>query len=332
MHPARRVGTLLALSLLASVAAPSAAQSTDAPEWLQKLAIDPESPEARKHAAQQRKRVAAEQQLRKVRFQHFGPIKKTEIRQEGIIKLREFDDPALYSSLIRIFEREALDVKSALLDQFAASESPEGDAALAWMGVFDADEQARALAGGHLRARREKLGETPLTAKLVVFEGLKASDQRAVASAAKFASAFDIIEAIPWLISGQVGGAPRTTAAGINASEGSALAWIMVGTQTAYISDLQPVVGPSAVAFDPQLSVVNEGVILRVLDAVVVTYNVDIHNSLIDLTSRAWGQPTHQLGWNVPAWHKWYRETFVPYWNDKQRELAAAVPAQAPRK
>lgn len=331
MRTAPRAGSLMALCLaLAFPAMTTRAQDTggtDVPEWVKKLAIDPESPAAKRYAEQQRVRLAAERQLRKIRLQHFGTVRNPQIRQEGIMKVREFTDPALFASMVGVFGREGLDVKTALLDQFLDSATPEGDAAMAWIGVFDGDAAVRAQAEQRLRKRIAKEGRTPDPVKLVVYEGLRASDTTAVASAARFAAGMDIIEAIPWLIAAQLQGAPQVGATGTGGgSRDGALAWIMVGQQTAFVSDLQPVVGPSAVAFDPQLSVVNEGVILRVLDAVVVQYNVDVHNALIDLTSRQWGQNTQDLGWNVPAWRRWYAQTFVPYWRARQAEAAADKP------
>ncbi|MFZ2874852.1 MAG: hypothetical protein WAZ94_10260 [Phycisphaerales bacterium] len=328
MRGALRVGLMVAI--LAGGVTSALAQGVDSPEWLRKLAIDPDSPEARTYAAHQKARLEAERQLRRLRLQHFGPIKKTEIRQEGLVKLRDFSSPALFPTMLEVFEREGPDVKNALLDIFDEDETDQGVAAMTWMGIFDASDEARTLAEARVRARAKKAGRTPLQTKLVVFEGLRSSEQSEVSRAAGFASGMDILEAIPWLIAGQVQGAPQQQTAGIGLGQRTgALAWIMVGKQTAYVSDLQPVVGPSAVAFDPQLSTVNEGVILRVLDAVVVTYHVDIHNALVDLTSRSWGQSTEPLGWNVPAWHKWYRETYLPYLADKQA-LAAAQPSPAP--
>ena len=68
-----------------------------------------------------------------------------------------------------------------------------------------------------------------------------------------------------------------------------ALADILVATQQAFVQDLQPVVGDSAVGFDPELGVVTSGTILRVMGAYVVTYRTEVHNSLVGLSSRAWG-------------------------------------------
>ncbi|MCE7972730.1 MAG: hypothetical protein DYG92_00160 [Leptolyngbya sp. PLA1] len=328
MRGALRVGLVMAILACGTTAA--SAQAVDSPEWLRKLAIDPDSPEARTYAAHQRARLESERQLRRLRMQHFGPIKKTEVRQEGLVKLREFNSPALFPTMLEVFEREGPDVKNALLDLFDEDQTDQGVAAMTWMGIFDSSAEARSLAEARVRARAAKAGRTPLQTKLVVFEGLRSHDQSEVSRAAKFAAGMDILEAIPWLIAGQVQGVPQQQTASVGLGQRTgALAWILVGKQTAYVSDLQPVVGPSAVAFDPQLSTVTEGVILRVLDAVVITYHVDIHNALVDLTSRSWGQSTEPLGWNVPAWHKWYRETYLPYLAEKQA-LAAAQPASTP--
>lgn len=332
MRTSRHVGFVLALGMLLGWAPVARAQDqAEAPEWVKRLAIDPDSQAARQYASHQKSRATAEKQLRKIRFQHFGQMKNQQVRQAGLVKLREYADPAIFPSLVRVFEREAADVKAALIDQFSEAACPEGDAAIAWIGVFDADPEVRAMASKHLERRIAAVGSTPATVKLVVFEGLRSSDQGAVAAAARFASGMKILEAIPWLIAGQVSGGPQITGTGFGGSRDGALAWIMVGTQTAFVSDLQPVVGEAAVAFDPQLSVVNEGVILRVIDAAVVTYNVDIHNALVDLTTDAWGQSTKQLGWNVPAWKRWYRESFLPHLAALQNQLASAGASAPPK-
>jgi general secretion pathway protein D len=62
---------------------------------------------------------------------------------------------------------------------------------------------------------------------------------------------------------------------------------IYVATQTAFVSDLQPVVGDSAVGFDPTVSVVTEGVTLLVegtvsADRRYVTLNVDAGVARVD--------------------------------------------------
>jgi len=304
---------------------------TDAsPAWIKRLSIDPAGTTAIRYADQQKARVAAEKALRKIRAKHFGPIKNVPIRQEGIVQLREFTDPALFASMIRLFEREGTDVRTALLDHFEDSHSPEGDAAMAWMAIFDAEEGVRANATKRVRARVKYAGEIPAPVKYAVYEGMRSGSGDTVGNAARLASGIEMYDAIPWMIASLVTGQPvqtpqaQTVGLGGGDRQG-ALAWIMVGQQTAFVSDLTPVVGPSAVAFDPQLSVVNEGVVLRVVDAVVVTYNVTIFNTLTEFTERAWGKPTRELGWNIPAWREWYATEFVP----EMKRRAEAKKAEA---
>lgn len=288
----------------------------NAPEWMKKLSIDPQSDVAKRYQTQAKKRAEAERELRKIRAKHFGPIKASQVRQEGIVKLREYTDPALFPSMVRLFEREGADVRTALLDHFKDSACEEGDASLAWMAVFDRDEAIRAQATSRVVSRIESLGATPLAVKFTAYRGLASNDQASLRSAAAFARGIDMIDAIPWLIAkqitGQPVGTPTTTGVSIGGGGQGDLAWIAIGQQTAFVSDLEPVVGPSAVGFDPQLSVVNEGVVLRVLDAAVVEYNVDIHNVLVDWTTDLTGQSTKQLGWNIPAWRDWYAKDFTP--------------------
>jgi len=315
--------TGLAFSLTPLCITSVAIGQEEAPEWVKSLAIDPDSPSAKKYAQQQKVRVAAEKELRKIRATHFGQSRGVALRQEGILKLREFMDPALFPSMIKIFKREQMDVRLALLDHFLDHQSPEGDTSLAWLGVFDDDQELRAAATERLQKRIAKEGKAPETVTLVVYEGLRSGKKAAMSAAAKLAQNLSLIEAIPWLIAGQVQG--QTTGAGTAGGESDgALAWIMVGTQTAFVSDLTPVVGPNAVAFDPQLSVVTEGTVLRVMDAVVVTYYLDLNNALIELTEKEWGQPTRQFGWDSPRWREWYRKEFLPF--IAERKVAAAQP------
>lgn len=326
-HPHRAV--LSGICALALFCGSAAAQegAADVPEWVKKLAIDPQSPQAKRYAEHQKVRLAHEKELRKLRVKHFGPIRKEEIRQEGLLRLREYTDPALFPSLIEIFAREQFDVRAATLDIFEQSRSKEGDTALTWVGIFDEKPEVRAAAISRLQKRIHQEGETPDGVRQVCFEGIRSGKVPAMASSASLAVDLNILEAIPWLINAQVTGGPSSTGAAVGGTgdRDGALAWILVGTQIAFVSDVTPVVGPGAVAFDPQLSVVTEGVLLRVFDAVVITYNVDIHNALQQLGSRAMdGQNLAHLGWNTPAWKEWYAKEFLPYQAEKAARAAAA--------
>jgi len=297
-----------------------------APEWVKRLAIDPESSQAKKYAQQQKARVAAEKELRKLRVKYFGPIRKAEIRQEGLIKLREYSDPALFPSLVEIFEREQTDVRTAVLDILAESKTQEGDTSLTWVGIFDTKPEIKAAAITRLKQRIKDEGETPQGVKLVCYQGIVSGKVPAMAASADLAVQLNMLDAIPWMINAQVQ-VPQGSGAEVNNGSGNgALAWILVGTQTAFVSDLTPVVGPSAVAFDPELSVITEGAILRVIDAVVISYNLDIHNALNRLGSAGMdGADLSRLGWNIPAWREWYANEFLPY---QAKKKAAAKSAQ----
>jgi hypothetical protein len=324
-HPHRAVlSGICAFVVLCGSAA--AQEGTDVPEWVKKLAIDPDSPAAKRYAEQQKVRREHEKELRRLRVKHFGPIRKEEIRQEGLLKLREYTDPALFPSLIEIFEREQLDVRTATLDIFEESRTKEGDTALTWVAIFDEKPEVRAAAVSRLRRRIQQEGETPDGVRQVCFEGIRSGKVPAMAASSRLAVELNILEAIPWLINAQLMGGPNNTGAsfGNAGNRDGALAWILVGTQTAFVSDLTPVVAPGAATFDPQLSVVTEGVILRVFDAVVYTYNIDVHNALMQLGSRAMdGQNLAHLGWNTPAWKEWYFKEFLPYQAEKAARAAA---------
>lgn len=302
-------------------------------DWIKKLAIDPESPQAKKYAAQQKVRKQAEKEMRKVRFKYLGSMRNTELRQEGLVKLRGWTDPALFSSLMEVFAEDQLDVKATMLDQFLESKSDEGDACAAWMATFDRDAEVRGVAVAKLRKRiaenvqrgpdgKQVVGVVPYPVKLVVYEGLRTRDKDAMKSAAELANLLDLVESIPWLIAAQLSGGPVAGADGTGGGAGGrqgALAWIMVGEQTAFVSDLTPVVAEGAVAFDPQVSVLNTGVLLRVIDAVVVTYHYDVHAALVDLSTRAGAEvglgSTAPLGWDTNRWYAWHSKEFVPKWN-----------------
>lgn len=297
----------------------------EVPAWVKKLSIDPESEQAKKYAAQQKSRRAVEKELRKLRFEHFGQMRNQAIRQEGVVKLRTYTDPAIFPAMVEIFGREKPDVKIALMDQFEVAECPEGDGSIAWYAVHDKDVTVKEAALDRLSRRIPKDPQALQVTKLVIFEGLSSGNEDTIASAAKISELLKIADALPWLIATQVSGAGASTGGAVERD--GALAYIVVGQQTAFVSDLTPVVSDNAVAFDPQLSVLTTGTILRVVDAAVYTYRVDVHNSLLGLSEGLWGQPTRQLGWNTPKWNEWYRTQFKPYWDQKQRELAAAKKA-----
>ncbi|MFG0284237.1 MAG: hypothetical protein ACF8R7_07420 [Phycisphaerales bacterium JB039] len=268
-----------------------------------------------------------EKELRKLRQQYFRGARSTEIREAGIAKLRdEYNDPALFNIMLEVFGREEADVQRAILRMFAADESEVADGAIAWTAVFGESESLRKLAVETLQDRFEVAQtfepQIPRTVSSVVQAGLAQRDDAEVEWAASVAQSLKLYEAIPWLVQAQ--------AQARSSGRGSGpLANILIGTQQAFVSDLQPIVGDSAVAFDPTLSVVTEGVVLQVFDAVVVTYRMGVYNSLVGMTSDAWGQPTDRLGFDPRKWDRWLREDFRPHLEQKRREAQAEAPGAA---
>lgn len=309
-----------------AVAQVDTVREDDAPAWLRQIVKDQESPQAMEYARQRKVRKELEKEIRKLRFEHFR-TKNTALRQEGILKLREYTDPAVFPLLIEIFQNDDEQVRLAILDHIMDTATEEGDTTLAWVGVFDKDTSMRTAAIDRLRRRVAKVGNAPYNVRLVVYQGLRSRQNTTMASAANLANMLNIAEAIPWLIASQVTGAPQGGGGGAGQNNTGYLAYIAVGRQVAFVSDLTPVVGEGAVAFDPQLSVVNEGVLLRIQDATVYSYHTEVNSALVDLSSRLSGESTRDMGWDVHAWQRWYAQTFAPAWEARQREPKAAQPA-----
>lgn len=170
---------------------------------------------------------------------------------------------------------------------------------------------------GKLSVAKEQR-DYPVGVAQVVAEGLRTRREHTMAAAADLASVLGMFEAIPGLIAGQVSGAGFGGGAAGTERAGD-LAWIMVGHQVAYVSDLTPVVGEGAVGFDPTISVVTEGVILRVQEAAVYAYSFDVHSALVALADTATkapdGQSTASMGFDTRKWQAW--------WDQHKQEVAA---------
>ncbi|MCC6660692.1 MAG: hypothetical protein IT437_07370 [Phycisphaerales bacterium] len=275
--------------------------------------VDPDSPVGRQYAAQQRRRVDMERALYKIRAQYIRDIRNPELRQIGITKIRDFTDPAVFPSLLKIFGREGDDVRVAILDHLADQQTAQADATLATAAVYGDTAAYRKQASDRLIRRTGEAGGVPYYVRATIAGALRDGSNEVLASAANLANVLDLVDAIPMLINAQIGGG--TTAQLGSGGGDTSLAYILVGKQQAFVSDLTPIVADSAVGFDPTLSVVTEGVVLRVIDAVVLTYRVEVHNALVGLSSRAWGQPTDRLGWDNKAWERWYVKEFKPAWD-----------------
>ncbi|MFN0132336.1 MAG: hypothetical protein ACKVW3_07390 [Phycisphaerales bacterium] len=312
--PSPRAGIALAILSLPSLTFAQGEirqrQTSPAPRFAVVSVPDPTDPRMEEYRAQQRRRVALERDLYKLRADHFGQMRNPTIRQAGIDKLRTYTDPAIFPSLLKIFAREKEDVRLAVLNHLASIKTDAADATIAWAAVFDKDRAFRDAASRTVVARAAETSGPPERVKSVVAEGLARSDDATLAAAAHLADALNLVQAIPMLINAQLGGGGSVGTGG-GGGDG-ALALIVVGTQTAFVSDLQPVVGDGAVAFDPTLAVITEGSVLRVINATVVTYRYEVHGPLVALSSRAWGRSTEKLGFDQRAWAMWYENEFLP--------------------
>ena len=302
------------------VTSPDAPASIPAEPWMEDLMPDPNDPRVQAYAEQQRLRAAKEREIRRFRSTYFGTGSSTETRQIGLSLLRErYDEPALYPLLLEVFERDGVNVKSGLLDMFADARTDEADATLAWVAVHDDRSAVRDAAVTRLGARVGEAGEVSERIKHVVAGGLRQESSTPAIAAAGIAEMFKLYEMVPLMIAAQVGG----NTGGARDGTGN-LGWIVVGQQTAFVADLQPVVSDSAVGFDPTLGVVTEGVVLEVQDAVVITYRTEIFYSLTRLTSNALGRPTGSWGIDQPEWWAWYDREWKPWMEARAAESGAA--------
>ncbi|MFM9994388.1 MAG: hypothetical protein ACKVU4_01160 [Phycisphaerales bacterium] len=318
--------------------APRVVNGPGDPLSLRTVAVDPDAPASRALAATNKRRVELEREMYKIRATYFRNIRNVEVRQVGLSKLSAYSDPAIFPSLLKIFGKEKDDVRTTILDNLAGLKTEHADATIAWGAIFGADAGFRAAATERLMRRMQAApGEPSIYVQSVIARGLRSETNAEITSAARLAEALRLYEAIPMLINAQISG--QTTRVGGGGGGDTSLAYILVGQQQAFISDLTPVVGDTAVAFDPTVGVVTEGVILRVLDAVVVTYRVEVNTALRGLASAGWGRPVDQLGWNVPAWHEWYANEFKPHLaklREQERadagkgEADASLPATTP--
>jgi len=252
------------------------------------------------------------QQLRRIRHLHFGTTRVPELRAEGIERIGEFVDPAAFHPMIEVFGHEQDDVRLAMLDHFM-QHGDNGQAALAWAAIHSDDMAIRNEATG-------RMVSPPAAPALKVLDGALRSNEHEVANAAgALAGSLHAIQTIPLLMFAQATRDPAPQ------DEGD-LAWIAFETQHAYVQNLLPVVGDNAGAFQPILGIINEGIVLRVLDAVVIVYRTEIHQSLVSMTTADWGQSTAHLGYDMGAWWHWYNDEYVPFKNEQAKLRALGAP------
>jgi hypothetical protein len=263
------------------------------------------------------------QQIRKIRHKHFGDVRVAEIREQGIELLNQFSDPAAFAPMIEELAREADDVRLGMLDHFAR-QGEEGQAALGWVAIYDKGAAIRN------EALRRMVAPASEPVKYLLNKALRRDDHDVVCAAATIAGALNVVEAIPLLIFAQATGGGGGGSI-IAASERSGdLAWIAIQTQIAYVQNLEPVVGDNSGGFQPVIGIVSEGVVMRVVDAVVIEYRTVVHRSLVAMSTNDWGQSTEYLSYNIKAWWDWYDKQYVPFKNEQAQKAALERGGQGP--
>lgn len=249
--------------------------------------------------------VDVEKDLRRVYYRFFKSTRNPEMHAQGWRELERFmDDPRVFDLMIELFEDKPIEMKRELLELFVRTASDDADVVLAWVAVFDEDEEMRQWAAGRLA---ERVGEDEPSNRIqrVLESGLLSGSDDAAASSASLVRQFKLLNAIPHLIQAQA--QPQRTEV-----RRGAIAQIVVGTQQAFVANLTPVVANNAVGYQPTIGVVTDGVVLRVMDAVVWSYRTEVHRDLVGMTSDAWGRSTASLGYDHGKWFDWYENEFKP--------------------
>ena len=245
-------------------------------------------------------------QIRRIRHEYLGRIRVAELRSRGIDELRTLTDPAAFMPLVEELSGQKDDVRLAVLDHFAG-QGDDGQAALAWVAVYDPGEAFR-----H-EAQRRMVTPAPDPVLRVLDSALRSNRHDIANHAGTLAGSLRVLQAIPLLIFAQATADPF--------DEPGDLAWIAVATQRAFVARIEPIVGSGVGAFRPIPGVVQEGVILRVVDAVVIFYRTEVHRSLVMMTTDDWGRSTAHLGYDMKQWWVWYNDQYLPW---KNAEGAAA--------
>lgn len=247
----------------------------------------------------------AQQEVRQIFARFFKRTRNPKMHEQGWAELARFtNDPRVYDLLFELFDDRPFEMQRGLVELFVKQGTDDADVAIAWAAVFNEDERMRTWAAGRLV---ERVGETEPSHRVqrVLELGLlSGKDDPAIASS-NLVRQFGLVNAIPYLIQAQAEPERRDVRQG-------AIAQIVVGTQQAFVANLTPVVANNAVGYQPTIGVVTNGVVLRVMDAVVWSYRTEVHNNLVGLSSQAWGQPTGSMGYDQTAWFDWYENEFKP--------------------
>ncbi len=297
-RPARpATAAMYGLLLAAGITQAPASAQTDAPSQPapQQQALGPQ--------------FEAERNVRRIFAQFFKRSRSEVSYRRGWEELSAFmHDDRIYPLLLELFERQPLSVRNGLVDLFAEQAGIHAQTMLAWIAVFEDDDEAHRDYASATLAGLVGEGKPDLGAQRVMAMGLRSGEDGPINAAANLVRTYNLLRAVPLLAQAQL--QPRNSG-GRNVRTG-ALAQIVVGTQQAFIADLTPVVATGVVAFQPTVGVVTSGTVLRVMDAVVYEYRTNVHRVLVDMTTAAAGEPTGHLGYDANAWRDWYARELEP--------------------
>lgn len=246
-------------------------------------------------------------ELKRLKREHFGNVRDQARRDEGVRKLAQFRTSDSITSLYEELRSERDDVVLGMLDHVATM-GEAGQAALAWMAIMDEKPGLRNEAS-------KRLHRPASPGALGVLDSALRTDGHVVANrAGMLAGTLGATALVPLLIAAQTTEGP--------ADQTGDLAWIAIQTQRSYVANLVPVTGSSSGAFQPVIGVIGEGAVLRIMDAVVISYRTEIHTALVGITSGEWGRSTEYLGYDRDAWLRWYAEEYKPALAQRETEAA----------
>jgi len=269
----------------------------------------PTTTDTRAYKISQRK---YEKQIRKIRFQYLGHKKVPGTRAKGLAELEQFIQPAALEPLIEVLRNEDEDVRDWLFEHLTYDVEPDlSQVVRTWLSIYDEDEWVRGKA-------LSSLGGTPSYESMwLIDRALRVPNERVISSGALAAGQYKLIEAIPLLMATQGGDVIRS-----GGEDRGDLAWIFVGTQQFYVSDLIPIVGDHSAGFSPVLTPLNEGTLLVIQDAVVEFAQPRwvVHDTMLDLIELDYGKRV-DFGFDAQQWGNWYEQEYAPF---KERQRVSA--------
>jgi hypothetical protein len=269
-----------------------------------------------------REKDAALKLVRTVRHKHLNLRAAPQMRAQGLAQLQELTSMPQLVALVETLHGQGPDVDAWLIEHLSALNTPGAITALGYLAIDNDNASQRLHAADRLLSilntpiKNEQGQEVdpPVPGQLISLmrNRIRGKDDLQAGNAARLASSLGLIELIPALIAGQLGGG-GTGGRGGSGGDGTAIAWIQIGTQRAYVADLTPIVSEGAVGFDPTPGVVTDGVVLAIGDAAVVTYRLEVYEALVSLSTQALGESTAHVKPGYGPWANWYRDVYRPH-------------------